>query len=390
MIQKGIIEQVINKYTYRVRIPRYDKIAGDPSATKTKDLPIAIVCAYPGTELVFTTGDIVLVDYENDELNQPVILGLLYNEASSTKEDVAENINLPGLKSALAQYNSDIQALKDMGIYTYIRYSNDGGQTFTSLFEHERVVTNISTQEIALATYKVATDISIDPASSSIYWLITNNDGINVTDSFEITTTLHSSDTSSRTFKKSLIDVPLDMQNRSDLFLDFSLRLKDDNDDFNKNYHVILTTDKNKLGTAYGKYLGICISTSTTAPTSPNEYTWSSFETPMLELINVLEENWKPRLQRLEQTLFGHTYDDENAISDGSGITDILAITQERIDLHGSTNRDVSFNNEKSIFIDNSQTRIVTPETLFKSPTSATGFSEFQSTAGHLTLIKRT
>ena len=89
MIQKGIVEQVIDKYTYKVRIPRYDKIASDPSATKTQDLPTAIVCGYPGTEVVFSKGNIVLVDYENDELNQPVILGLLYNDSSSETENIS-------------------------------------------------------------------------------------------------------------------------------------------------------------------------------------------------------------------------------------------------------------------------------------------------------------
>ena len=393
MIQKGIIEQVIDKYTYKVRVPRYDKAASDPSATKTKDLPDAIVCCYPGTEVVFSKGNIVLLDYENDELNQPVILGLLYNASTFADEDDYLNFNSPVITDALFEYNEEIKSLQDAGVYTYIKYSNDGGKTFTSLFEHEKVFTNIHTENIMQSIYRVATDIEINPASSSIFWEITDNSGQNVTNDFSINTIVHSSDINldgsaiTKSFNTSLIDIPLNFQNLSDLKIDFNLKIKGNIDSFDENYHVVLTTDKNVIGSAYGKYLGICISTSSIAPDSPNEYTWSSFERPVLELINTLQDDWKPRIQRLEQTLFGRTYDDETSVSDGLGITDVLSISENKIDLHGENNRDISFNNNKSIYIDNVNVQNVTPSVYYKYPTIDYGFQEAHGTNGHLTLL---
>lgn len=91
MIQKAIIEEIVaNGYQARVRIPRYNKASSSPTATDKQDLAIATICTYPGIHPSYQIGDIVFLGFENDEVNQPVILGLLYREnmGSSTSDMV--------------------------------------------------------------------------------------------------------------------------------------------------------------------------------------------------------------------------------------------------------------------------------------------------------------
>ena len=80
MITKGIVEEIITKYEVRVRIPIYHKIKGVQGATPTKDLPIAHTCVMFGICPNYKVGDIVYVTFENNQLQNVVILGYLYND----------------------------------------------------------------------------------------------------------------------------------------------------------------------------------------------------------------------------------------------------------------------------------------------------------------------
>ena len=64
MIQKGIIAQVIDKYNYKVRIPKYDKIESATYSTKLDDLSSGIVCSIPGIDIAYVEDDVVLVSFE--------------------------------------------------------------------------------------------------------------------------------------------------------------------------------------------------------------------------------------------------------------------------------------------------------------------------------------
>ena len=77
---KGIIETIETSFTYKVRIPVYHKIKNAVAYTPVEDLPIATVCTSPGVLPIYQIGDIVWIDFENDELGLPVITGLLYRE----------------------------------------------------------------------------------------------------------------------------------------------------------------------------------------------------------------------------------------------------------------------------------------------------------------------
>lgn len=64
-----------NKYI--VRIPIIHGVAGSPQCTPDNLLPSATVCGVPGFTNTARDGDIVYVSFENEEFDEPVIIGQL-------------------------------------------------------------------------------------------------------------------------------------------------------------------------------------------------------------------------------------------------------------------------------------------------------------------------
>ena len=99
MIQKAIIEQKIDKYSMKVRIPVYNKVKSDPTATPLEELYTASIQTLPGCSPNYQEGDIVLVDFENDNISLPIIVGLLYREdmpkgsTDVTADSLTVNVN---------------------------------------------------------------------------------------------------------------------------------------------------------------------------------------------------------------------------------------------------------------------------------------------------------
>lgn len=376
MIQKGQIETIISPYQYKVRIPRYDKLSTTPGGIPTEDLSSAIVCSVPGTRITFAEGDIVLIDFENNELNKPVILGLLY------REDIGEEdqFTSPLIEKALSKINKQLDILNNQQSYVHIKYSNDNGLTFTSLYEYSDVVT----EEIGQNTYKSAHDIALDPKSSSIYWSIIDSNNQDVTSNFDIITTLRS-DNLSETFYDSLIEIPLRLKGLNKLELDFSILNVPNFDD----YHVVLTTDKNTLGSVYGDYMGICVSTDAVAPLDPNSYSWTSFNETIKNLLLSLESNLLPRVEKNEEALYGYNKSKTGNITDGTGLIDAINVSVDRIDIHGADNKDIIFNTSESIYIDNKENAFITEEVEYTNNISNVVFSEEHTLDNHLSLTLR-
>ena len=67
MLVKGIIEEKVDIYSYRVRIPFLNKVEGDSNPTLTEDLSVAAISTIPGIHSVFEQGDVVFIDFENDD-----------------------------------------------------------------------------------------------------------------------------------------------------------------------------------------------------------------------------------------------------------------------------------------------------------------------------------
>ena len=99
MLQKAIIEKKLDKYSMKVRIPVYNKVKSDPTATPTNELHTATIQTLPGCSPNYQEGDVVIVDFENDDLSFPIIIGLLYREhmpqgsTDITADSLVVNVN---------------------------------------------------------------------------------------------------------------------------------------------------------------------------------------------------------------------------------------------------------------------------------------------------------
>lgn len=83
MITKGIVEDIIDTYQVRVRLPIFDKIDGAKNATKNEDLSIGTVCCLPNSSYQVNVGDVVFVGFEDNDISKPIILGQLYRDVDS-------------------------------------------------------------------------------------------------------------------------------------------------------------------------------------------------------------------------------------------------------------------------------------------------------------------
>lgn len=96
MLVKGIIETIDNDgYSAQVRVPIYNKLKTDLDGTPTKDLDTAAIASLPGVSPGYKIGDVVIVDYENDDIGNPIITGMLHCE---NQEGSTSDINCNTLK----------------------------------------------------------------------------------------------------------------------------------------------------------------------------------------------------------------------------------------------------------------------------------------------------
>lgn len=288
MLQKGIVEKIIDKYSCKVRIPKYDKLQSSVSGTSTNDLPTAIISAMPGTEISYVVGDVVLLSFENDELNKPVILGLLYR-----KFDTESAITVSEVQQSIDSIESKLNSLETMGVYTHVKYSNDNGLTFTSLYNSNYVFEYTDEEKRTycspyFANAEVKTGINIDKDSKIIIWSVVNDKGINVTNDLSIETTLFDSTGQELlvvpyTEKSNIISISNMAQAEGKVYVSFKIYAS-------KSYldtlHITLNTDKNLLGDVAGEYLGICTTNTKSAPTFPNAYSWFSFNDSIINIVN--------------------------------------------------------------------------------------------------------
>lgn len=379
MIQKGIIESIVSAYEYKVRIPRYDKLVTTPGAVPTDNLSSAIVCSIPSTKVSFAIGDIVLIGFENDELTKPVILGLLYRQGTTD----SEQFSIPYIQTLIKELEDDLSILRDNNLYTHIKYSNDNGLTFTSLYDYTEVNTVTTSQN----TYKSASNISIDPNSNVIYWSVINSKGVDITSTMNITTTLYVEDDTSlvESFTDTLIKIPLKFKGLNNLKLSFRILQVSEYDD----YHIVLTTDKNTIGSVYGDYLGVCISTDPIPPLTPTSYSWSSFYKLMNNLVNELENSLLPRIERNEKALYGYTYSTDIRNTDSTGLLDGIRVEKDAIYIHGLENKNIYLNSNTTMYIDNGNDNFTLRDLEYTNVSADSIFSDSYTEQGHLVLSRR-
>lgn len=92
MITKAIVEQIVDQYNIRVRIPIIDRTSKSSIHTSTKNLNVATICTVPGCAPNLQVGDVVIVAIDETLDEKVVILGHSYrNSPSSTYPDVSVN-----------------------------------------------------------------------------------------------------------------------------------------------------------------------------------------------------------------------------------------------------------------------------------------------------------
>lgn len=272
MIQKGIIAQVIDKYNYKVRIPKYDKVESATYSTKIDDLSSGIVCSVPGIEVVYVEGDVVLLSFENGELSKPVILGLLYREE---KKD--SDILVNGVDKSLSGIKEDIDKLNSQSLYTHLKYSDDNGITFTSLFSSQNYESIVGGEVVCQPYFDddSTIGIKIDKATKAISWSILDENNQDITDEIEIETIVFDSNKNIikryRSIENRLITINNSSQIDGDLYLTYRIFTSKAYLDI---LHIRLSSDKEPFGVRVGDYVGLYLSFNSTPSTTPSDYSW--------------------------------------------------------------------------------------------------------------------
>lgn len=90
MVCKAYVESKMGKYKVKVRIPALHRQVDSIGAVPTVDIPQATVCAPPGIYPSLRVGDCVFVSFEDDNVDKPVVLGVLYTENTmAVRSDIA-------------------------------------------------------------------------------------------------------------------------------------------------------------------------------------------------------------------------------------------------------------------------------------------------------------
>ena len=94
MITKAIVEQIIDDNSVKIRIPILDKVSSSSLGTEISSCQIAHECTIPNFRYNFNVGDIVFIDFEENNIDSPVIIGYLYGVDNSYPSGEASSISI--------------------------------------------------------------------------------------------------------------------------------------------------------------------------------------------------------------------------------------------------------------------------------------------------------
>lgn len=107
MITRGIIEQIVNAYTVKVRMPAINDMGRTGKNLLSDDLNDAKICTLSHVNPSLNIGDIVFVAFEDNDMGKPVVIGHLYREnMQNTYTDIQSNSLIVNLMCQLPEYTS--------------------------------------------------------------------------------------------------------------------------------------------------------------------------------------------------------------------------------------------------------------------------------------------
>jgi hypothetical protein len=80
MVCKAYVESKVGKYKVKVRIPALHRQVDSIGAVPTIDIPQSTMCVPPGIYPSLRVGDCLWVDFEDDNIDKPVVMGVLYTD----------------------------------------------------------------------------------------------------------------------------------------------------------------------------------------------------------------------------------------------------------------------------------------------------------------------
>lgn len=133
-LTKGVVEQIVDPYTVKVRLPIFNKSSDAPQSTPTNELYDAKSCVIPNCNPNYQVGDIVYVTFEDNDIGKPVILGMLY---SSKPTSTYPDFKIGNLES---KYKTELCSDTSIGSITskqvnYLKNLRENIQTQFDIFE---------------------------------------------------------------------------------------------------------------------------------------------------------------------------------------------------------------------------------------------------------------
>ena len=133
--------------TYRVRIPVLHGIEGSSNCTPEDELPYATVCSLKGANNIYSKGDIVYVDFEENDYAKPVIMGsLILTDKSKTfieidvdKLGVKEEASLPKNTSIGNVTSQEISSLQGVTSNIQLQFNNilNCNSTYSAIYKNQ-------------------------------------------------------------------------------------------------------------------------------------------------------------------------------------------------------------------------------------------------------------
>jgi hypothetical protein len=137
MIVKGLIKSInFSDNSCRVRLPVFET-----AASQGEVVVKAIMSIQPGLYNGYNEGDVVFVDFENNRLNQPIVVGKLYlGSAKETTAKASGSLSISNLKvSSNATLPIDTKLVLEMQLVNPIKVPYEKEQNYNTKYEQQEL-----------------------------------------------------------------------------------------------------------------------------------------------------------------------------------------------------------------------------------------------------------